>query len=113
MQRGREIEQHTPGDAVEARFDLELKPSGDRDATGPYAHGGPGSRFMYLCWASGPDRVMFRRAKLMLADIPADVWTEALGGDTRLEAELRLTDARGGPRCARVPADSIYWRAVV
>ena len=111
VQRTREIEQLVPGDAAEARFVLELRPNGDRDALGPYAQGKPGERFVYLSWVAGPDRTMFRRAKLMLADIPADVWTVACKDGSVLEATLPLTDRRGMPLCSRVPSDVVTWRA--
>jgi len=112
VQRGRDIEQLAPADAAEVRFDFELRPCGDRDARGPYAHGRPNQRFVYLCWVAGPDREMFRRAKLMLADIPAEVWVAAQAPDRRLEGTLGLTDGRGGPLCARVPSAAIGWSAV-
>ena len=113
VQRGRENEQLVPGDAAEAVFDLELRPKGDRDALGPYAQGRPGERFVYLVWVAGPDRTMFRRAKLLLADVPPDVWAAAVASDDGvLEARLGLTDGKGGPRCARVRPDTVAWRAV-
>lgn len=111
VQRSREVEQLAPGDADEVVFTLELRPCGDRDARGPYAHGRPGARFVYLSWVAGPKREMFRRAKLMLGDIPAKVWTDAQRAGRRLEGHLELTDGRGGPRCARIPARAITWTA--
>lgn len=110
VQRGRDIEQLAPGDADDVVFQLELQPKGDHDATGPYAQGKPGERFVYLCWVAGPDRTMFRRAKLMLADVPAATWRAAVDGDGVLEGSLDLTDGRSEPLCARVKPDAISWR---
>jgi hypothetical protein len=110
VQRGRAVEQLVSAGAQRAVFDIELRPKGDRDALGPYAQGKPGERFVYLVWVHGPAHAMFRRAKLMLSDIPAAVWRSGLAGEA-LEAELGLTDACGRPLCARVPPDHIRWRA--
>ena len=109
VQRGRDNEQLQPGDAERVRFTLELEPVGDRDARGAYAQGKKGERFIYLAWVAGEDAAMFRRAKLMLRDIPATVWTAA-GTAGRREARLALTAQRGGPKCARVSPDLIEWR---
>ena len=111
VQRGRETEQYVPGDAGEAVFDLELAPTGPGEARGPFVQGRRGERFLYLVWAAGPDHTMFRRLKLMLADIPADVWEAARRPGSRLQAELGLTDACGGPLCARVTPPRVTWRA--
>ena len=111
VQRQRDVEQLVPGDAAEAVFELELRPKGDRDALGPYAQGRPGERFVYLVWVAGPDRTMFRRAKLLLADIPPAVWKAACEPGAVLEATLSLTDPCGAPRCARVPDGVVTWRA--
>ena len=55
---------------------------------------------------------MFRRLKLMLADVPPDVWEAAQRPGKRLEARLGLSDACGGPLCARVVPPKVTWRAV-
>ena len=111
VQRGREAEQLVPGDAAEAVFDLSFTPLEPGEARGPFVHGRRGERFVYLVWVSGPDRAMFRRLKLLLADVPADVWVAAQRPGHRLEAHLGLTDGRGGPRCARVVPPVVVWRA--
>lgn len=110
VQRGRRVEQLVPGDADRAVFTVELRPKGERDAVGPHAQGRPGERFVYLVWVHGPEREMFRRAKLLLADVPTPVWAAGVSGAT-LRAELALTDERGGPRCARIPPDLVRWSA--
>lgn len=43
---------------------------------------------------------MFRRAKLMLADVVSAL--PSLNGDSLVVATVDLTDERGGPRCARL-----------
>ena len=110
VQRGRVAEQFVPGDAAEAVFDLSLTPVGPGEARGPFVQGRRGERFLYLVWASGAERTMFRRLKLMLADVPPEVWEAAQQPGRRLEAHLGLTDARGGPLCARVVPPRVTWR---
>jgi len=81
------------------------------DVKGPYVQGAPGGRFIYLSWGTVDARgvfTMFRRAKLMLDAVPADVLDAAARGDV-LVACLGLTDACGEPRCARVVPPAITW----
>ncbi|WP_435826802.1 DUF5990 family protein [Nocardia fluminea] len=80
---------------------------------GPYVQGRPGERFLYLSWVTVDDaatRTMFRRAKLMLAGVPAQTLSAAIESGV-LEARLGLTDATGNPLCARVEPASIRWTA--
>jgi hypothetical protein len=78
------------------------------DVTGPYVEGRPGGRFVYLSWTQ--DGTMFRRAKLMLDGVPAEVLAAA-DRDGTLVARLGLTDARGGPLCAAVRPPVVRWSA--
>jgi hypothetical protein len=54
---------------------------------------------------------MFRRAKLLFADIDSRLLDAAARVDGALVATVSLTDERGGPRCARVRPPAISWRA--
>lgn len=106
----------TPGDAPTAEWTLpcEVRPGrdgGPPDITGPYVQGPPGGRFVYLSWgecAPGGSFEMFRRAKLLLTAVPADVLTAAAASG-RLTGALGLTDAKGHPLCARVVPPAITW----
>ena len=71
------------------------------DFRGPAVQGKKGERFVYLTWGSvaGDTFDMFRRAKLMLADLPAD--TE------QVTVDVDLTDEHGMPRCARLRPPAI------
>jgi hypothetical protein len=51
---------------------------------------------------------MFRRPKLMLADVPTAVLAAATASGT-LVGTLGLTDAKGHPLCARVTPPKIHW----
>ena len=99
-----------PGDAPSAAWTLECSVDGT-DIRGPHVQGRPGERFIYLSWGSVDDAgrfTMFRRAKLMLADVPADVLAAATASGT-LVGTLGLTDAKGHPLCARVKPPQIHW----
>jgi hypothetical protein len=76
---------------------------GGLDFRGAAVQGRPGARFVYLTWGDvGEDGAftMFRRAKLILADLEPLI---AGAGDTRqVIARVDLTDECGGPRCARL-----------
>ncbi len=116
VQRGAEVVDLVAGDASAALFDLTVgavRRDGALDFRGPYVHGKPGDRFLYLSWGTlTPDGkfAMFRRAKLRLADIPAAEIERALAGDLMLEGTLGLTSDRGGPLCAAVRPPRIAWR---
>ena len=90
-------------DAAEAVWTVEVTESYGadvRDFHGPVVQGRRGERFVYLTWLEGPDAVMFRRAKLMLADAPeAD----------EVVARIDLTDESGLPRCARLRSPAVEW----
>lgn len=105
-----------PGDADTATWHADVRvetaDDGAIDFKGPAVHGRRDGRFMYLTWGNVNDDGsfhMFRRAKLMLADVSADLIRQAETDDARLLATVRLTDERGGPRCARVGPSAVTW----
>jgi len=89
-------------------------PSEVTDYRGPYISGPPGGRFIYLSWGvveePGSSEI-FRRAKILVDGIPADVMAAAhkLGV---LVGRLGLTDPKGNPTCAAVRPPLIEWTAV-
>ncbi|WP_405590233.1 DUF5990 family protein [Streptomyces sp. NBC_01092] len=105
-----------PGDAPSATWTLECTttatPTGI-DVKGPYVQGRLGGRFIYLSWGTVDDAgafTMFRRAKLMLDAVPAEV-LDACTRSGLLVGTLGLTDACGTPLCARVVPPRIDWAA--
>lgn len=115
MQRRREVPSPVPvptsGDSMtfDAAIDIAVRPAG-LDLRGPWVHGRPGDRFLYLSWGHEVDGafVMFRRAKLMLGVLdPADL--AAARSEHVLTARLSLVDERGGPACAAVRPPAIRW----
>lgn len=95
LQVGREPIGLVPADAAAAEWATEIR-TVDGDFRGPAVQGKKGERFVYLTWGcvDGDYFSMFRRAKLMLEDLPADV--------DEVTVNVDLTDEGGMPRCARL-----------
>ncbi len=107
VQLRRDPSELTRADATEARWDVEIdvvERNGALDFRGPAVQGKPGERFVYLTWGNvrpNQDFEMFRRAKLMLDRVDAQVMRAAVDVG-HLVACVDLTGDDGGPRCARV-----------
>ena len=83
------------------------------DLAGPFIQGPPGGRFIYLSWGTVDDAggfTLFRRAKLWLGAVPADVLDQAVDRGL-LVGRVGLTDPQGNPRCASVRPPMIEWSA--
>lgn len=111
VQIRRDVEQITPldGSAMELRAEFEVVEGDPPDFRGPYVQGRRGERFVYISWGLGddPDEFhMYRRAKVMLGEIPARL----LGADA-IVATIAGTSADGGPVCARVRPEAVEWSA--
>ena len=115
VQRKAEVVDRVPAAAPNASWSFEVtgrEVDGLLDVGGPFVHGRPGARFLYLSWgAVGADGAfaMFRRAKLLFGDVPGEVLRAAFAGEGVLVGRLGLTDEQGGPRCARVRPPDIVW----
>ncbi|MET7569164.1 DUF5990 family protein [Streptomyces sp. NPDC005492] len=114
--RPAELLEPQPGDGGSATWTLECTAEATPDGIvvkGPYVQHRMGLRFVYLSWGTVDEAgvfTMFRRAKLMLDSVPADVLAAA-ARDGLLVGRLGLTDAHGGPLCARVDPPHITWTA--
>lgn len=103
-----------PGDAPSASWTIGCDPvlvTSGFDLKGPYIPGRPGARFIYLSWGSVDDANefrLFRRAKLWLDGVPAEVLTRAVARGL-LVGLLGLTDRKGNPLCAAVRPPLITW----
>jgi hypothetical protein len=109
LQVGRSPEGLVPGDAPAAEWvtDVRVLDTDDgRDFRGPAVQGRRGDRFVYLTWGTmtGGSFRMFRRAKLMLTDLPS-LHEEVV-------AAVHLTDDQGMPRCARLRAPALTFPEV-
>ena len=95
LQVRRDPEGLVPGDAEQAEWVAEIRTDGG-DFRGPTVQGRRDARFVYLTWGTFADGTftMFRRAKLMLDDLPREA--------DEVTVEVHLTDETGMPRCARL-----------
>lgn len=115
MQRKAEVVDRFPATAESAvwEFDVAVREvDGLLDVGGPWVHGRPGARFLYLSWGnvSVSGFEMFRRAKLLFGDIPTAMLRAAFEDEGAvLVGELGLTDTSGEPKCARVRPPEIVW----
>lgn len=114
MQHRREVVGRVPVTEPSAAWDLEVtaREVGEwLDVGGPWVHGSPGARFLYLNWGAvtGDEFAGFRRAKLLFGDIPGPLLRAAFEDRGVLVGRLGLTDEAGGPRCARVRPPVITW----
>jgi hypothetical protein len=102
IQFGKEARELVRGDAESTSWTIPIDVvarEGGLDFRGPAVHGKPGARFVYLTWGDVGDDgsfAMFRRAKLMLADLAP------LADAQQVIARIDLTDECGAPRCARL-----------
>ena len=95
VQVGREPHGLVPGDADRAEWVVDIGTDGG-DFRGPAVQGRKGARFVYLTWGTYTEGAftMFRRAKLMLDDLPSAA--------EEVTVDVHLTDDAGLPRCARL-----------
>jgi hypothetical protein len=103
LQVKREPVDLVPADAASAEWVAEIG-TRDGDFGGSAVQGKKGERFVYLTWGTveGDSFSMFRRAKLMLADLPADA--------DEVTVDVDLTDECGMPRCARLRPPALRIR---
>ncbi len=114
VQRKAEVVELVPASAESAvwQFAVDAREvDGLLDVGGPWVHGRPGARFLYLSWGNVEDETftMFRRAKLLFGDIPTALLRAAFDDGGTLVASLGLTDEYGAPLCARVRPPVIVW----
>jgi hypothetical protein len=115
VQRKQEVVDRFPSDASIAVWEITIDTvpkDGATDFRGPYVHGKPGDRFLYLSWGvvdGDGNFEMFRRAKLMLDAVDDGKVRMAQRTGYRLAAKLALTGGDGGPRCAAVRPPEIEW----
>ena len=105
------------GDAEAARWRVEVRTprleTGELDFRGRFVHGHRGDRFLYLNWGdvtSAGEFKLFRRAKIILSEIPAGLVEQAQATATPLACTVSLTDRKGWPVCARLRPPALVWR---
>jgi hypothetical protein len=108
IQKKQDVVDAVPGDTDVAVWTIPVQVKEGRDGkpdfSGPSIYGKPGDRFIYVVWFENKgDQERFRRAKVKLNHL---TW-EQLEDD--IEAELTMTDERGGPSSGTVKKDWIQW----
>lgn len=115
IQRSREVVDDVPADVTEVRFPAEFRvvqrADGGPNFLGPYAHGTPQQRFVYLCWGTrGQDGWEgLRRAKISLHHLDWSALATAQQHGQPLRARVTMTDPQGEPLCASVKPQQILW----
>jgi hypothetical protein len=110
IQVGKEPRELVRGDADTSSWTIPIEVvgrDGGVDFRGPAVQGKPEARFVYLTWGdvtADGSFTMFRRAKLMLADIAPLITGNS---DQTVVASVDMTDDCGEPRCARVRAPAL------
>ncbi len=104
LQVGKLPEHLVSADADHGTWTADVTVTPDGDFRGPAVHGKRGERFLYLTWGElrGEQFAMFRRIKLMLADLGT------VADPSVARGTLSLTD-RGLPRCGRVVPPVVTW----
>lgn len=122
MQRGRD-QLVEPAAAADGALVFEApvrvggrRPDGGPNLLGPFTHGRPDDRFLYVnsgTYAGQAGTRWSRRGKVRLGGIDWALAERALrDADTMLQARLEGTGADGGPVCAGVTLLDGGWRAV-
>jgi hypothetical protein len=107
---------HTTMDSLSFEIMVRLgtpRPGAPLRFLGPYVHGSPEARFLYLNsgqLAGDPGSCWTRRAKIWLSDITAEQVRAALADPGAvLESEIEGTSTDGGPVCASTPLLGDGW----
>ncbi len=97
------------GDGVTFTATLRVggRETGKPNFLGPYAHGKPEDRFLYLCWGErkAGEWDSFRRAKVPLTHLSWHRLDQAWETGEPITLSLAMTDGRGGPACGSVKVD--------
>jgi hypothetical protein len=129
IQRGQEVIEDVLANARSVTFNCDMRveknaKTGKPNFLGPYAHGTPEERFIYLSWGEkrgekrgekggekeGQHWHMFRRAKVHLKHLDWKTVEKALSTGQPIEAVIKMTDKKGGPLCASVKDEYIKWQ---
>jgi hypothetical protein len=117
VQQGAAVIDDAPADAPETIFTIPLEvrrdlESGQPRFGGPFAHGAPAARFVYLSWGvrNGATWQIVRRAKIHLSRLTWPAIERAVEQGQPIEAIVDLIDARGRPVSGSVKDAQIEWR---
>lgn len=111
IQKGQEVVDDALAEGASVTFQATLRiggrKSGEPNFLGPYAHGKPGDRFLYLCWGERMAERWdpFRRAKVPLTHLDWRRLDQAWNTGEPITLTVAMTDKRGGPVCGSVDVD--------
>ncbi len=120
VQCRKEVVSRVPADTDEAHFELTVAVVEGRngvDFRGPFVHGTPGERFLYLSWGmveADGDYEMFSRAKLRLEgpNGPSNDVAAAMAGGNAVRADVDLVRADGRPVSGQLGPPYLIWSVV-
>ena len=116
IQKRQEVVEDVAGDVAEAHFSaplrVEFTETGVANFLGPFAHGTPAERFLYLCWGerNGEQWEGFGRAKLQLKSLPYALLLHASETNSPLEVRVNITDEKGKPIYATMKEKQLFWQ---
>ncbi|MBA3439917.1 MAG: hypothetical protein H0T92_08630 [Pyrinomonadaceae bacterium] len=119
VQKGDGVIDDVPADEKHVTFSVPLRVERNPKTLkpnfrGPFAHGTPDERFIYLSWGERHAGVwvMFRRAKIHLNHLDWKTVEYALVTGRPVEASVSMTDEKGGPLCGSIKGSNIHWKVV-
>ena len=116
IQKRQEVMEDVAADAEEALFvapiRVEFKATGTANFLGPFVHGTPKERFIYLCWGERTKEQWegFGRVKLQLLSIPHALLYRASDTNSPLEVSINMTDEKGKPIFATIKERQLFWQ---
>ena len=116
VQRGKavvDVQQVQPGtNHLQVTLEATAVPQSDHtfDWKGPYVHGRPKERFLYLNWGQQQDNGWqgLRRAKIPLALIPTELVETTVAQNSILHGTLSGIARDGGPAAASIK--TVHWQ---
>lgn len=109
MQRGKEWVQDQPcgGEPLTFEAEVRLQPhaaTGEPNFLGPYAHGTPADRFLYLVWTAScfPVRTSFGRIKIRLTGMDWPLIERAVAEGRPIRGAISAVGRSDGPAYASV-----------
>jgi hypothetical protein len=115
IQKRQEVIDDVPVDAEEITFTapvrVEFKPTGTANFLGPFVHGNPKEKFIYLCWGErhGEEWKGFSRVKLQLFPISHTLLFRAADTNTPLKVRINMQDEKGKIVCATIKEKQLSW----
>jgi len=111
IQKGQDVVDDVLAESDGVTFTATLRvggrKTGEPNFLGPYAHGKPEDRFLYLCWGEREAEMweLIGRAKISLTRLGWSCLNKAWEAGEPIMLSVAMTDSRGGPACGSVGVD--------